>query len=97
MVPRHDVAKKYPDHVRVVEYRFGKRTATNALCRQFVTVCGRYGDRVQNRIDGDLFPFAKRKAKLLEGVFNLLTQKGIRARLLYDSRLGNALLVAVSA
>ncbi len=81
----------------MIVYRFAKRTENNALFRQFFTVCGRYGDRVKNRIDGDLFPFANRNAKLLEGVFNLFTQKGIRARLLYGSRLGNAAIVAVSA
>ncbi|QUJ08121.1 hypothetical protein KCP77_15775 [Salmonella enterica subsp. enterica] len=38
-------------------------------------------------------PFANRNPKPLEGVFNLFTQKGIRARLLYGSRLGNAAIV----
>ncbi len=56
IVPRHDGAKIFPDRVRVIVYRFAKRTENNALFRQFFTVCGRYGDRVKIASTATSFP-----------------------------------------
>ena len=97
VVGGHDGTQVFFHQFRMVVNGLAKRAKNNPLFGKFFPVGGGHRYGVKNGVDRHFTPFTDRHTKLIECRFHFISQKRIRASLLYRPRLRGTSIITASA